>query len=274
MNEIETPATYTRSLSDLLRESAVRHKHLCPRQVLGARLGLLGAQSLKIDLPNTHKRLLIIIETDGCFADGVSVATGCTIGARTLRVVDHGKIAATFIDTQIGHAVRIIPRHESRALAQQYAPQAKSRWHAQLEAYQIMPDNDLFSAERVELTLSLEKLLSKPGYKARCDACGEEIINEREIIQGNRTLCRACAGDSYWRPVTDGRGEAKALYLEKAQSYQVALEREVTAEYQTGLRVYDRVPPWQLRLVEGENSERLSKLQQSSPVVETVSVVE
>ena len=196
---IEAPSTYVRLLSDLLDESASRHKHLCPRQVLGARLGLLGVQLLGVDLPNVDKRLLVIIETDGCFADGVSVATDCTIGARTLRVIDHGKIAATFVDTQTGRAVRIVPRHESRALAQQVVPQAQSRWHAQLEAYQIMPDDELFTVQPVELTLSLEKLLSKPGRKAICDACGEEIINEREVIQEGRTLCRACAGDSYWQ---------------------------------------------------------------------------
>jgi formylmethanofuran dehydrogenase subunit E len=197
---VKAPSIYTtQALSDLLTESAARHKHLCPRQVLGARMGLLGTQVLGIDLPNTAKQLLTVIETDGCFADGIAVATDCTVGARTLRVIDHGKIAATFVDTHTGYAVRIAPQRESRALALQYAPLAQSRWHAQREAYQIIPAEELFDVQRVELTLSLEKLLSKPDCKAVCDTCGEEIINEREVIQGNRTLCRACAGDGYWR---------------------------------------------------------------------------
>jgi len=197
---IEMPSIYaTRALSDLLDESAARHKHLCPRQVLGARLGLLGAQWLGIELPGPDKRLLVIVETDGCFADGVSVATGCTIGARTLRLIDHGKVAAVFVDTKTDRAVRLIPSQASRTLAYEYAPLAQSRWHAQLEAYQIIPDAELFDMQPVELTLSPEKLLSKPGCKASCDRCGEEIINEREVIQAGRTLCRACAGDGYWR---------------------------------------------------------------------------
>ncbi len=199
---LETPGSYaTRALSDLLDESAARHKHLCPRQVLGARLGLLGAQWLGIELPGTDKRLLVIVETDGCFADGVSVATGCTVGARTLRLIDHGKVAAVFFDTKTDRAVRIIPSQASRTLASEYAPLAQSRWHAQLEAYQIMPDEELFSIQPVQLTLSLEKLLSKPGRKAHCDQCGEEIINEREVVQDDWTLCRACAGDGYWRNI-------------------------------------------------------------------------
>ncbi len=193
------PGSAARSLQDLLDESAARHQHLCPRQVLGARMGLLGVRLLGMDLPNSTKRLLVITETDGCFADGLSVATGCTVGARTLRLIDHGKVAAAFIDTKTDRAVRLVPSKTSRPLAREYAPLARSRWHAQLEAYQIMPEAELFDVQPIELTLSLEKLLSKPGRKAICAQCGEEIINEREIIQEDRTLCRACAGDGYWR---------------------------------------------------------------------------
>ncbi len=196
---LEAPSVYARSLSDLLAESAQRHKHLCPRQVLGARLGLLGAERLDIAVPDSGKRLLVIIETDGCFADGLAVATGCTIGARTLRVIDHGKVAAVFVDVETHRAVRIVPQAQARQRAREVAPHAQSRWHAQLEAYQIMPADALFSVQSVELTTSLEKLLSKPGRKAICDRCGEEIINEREVIQRGLTVCRACAGDSYWR---------------------------------------------------------------------------
>ncbi len=198
---IEAPSVYTRSLGDLLDESARRHKHLCPRQVLGARMGLLGAQWLGVEVPHSDKHLLVIIETDGCFADGIAAATGCSIGARTLRVIDHGKVAAVFVDVETQQAVRIAPHALARQRAGAYAPWAQSRWHAQREAYQIMPDEDLFTVQPIALTVTLEKLLSKPGRKAMCAACGEEIINEREVVQNGRTLCRACAGDSYWRSI-------------------------------------------------------------------------
>ncbi len=197
---IEAPGTSaTRSMQSLLDESAARHQHLCPRQVLGVRMGLIGARWLGVEIPNRAKQLLVIVETDGCFADGVSVATGCTVGARTLRLIDHGKVAAVFVDTKTDRAVRLVPRHTARTLARKYAPLARSRWHAQLEAYQVMPEAELFDVQAVALTLLLEELLSKPGRKASCDQCGEEIINEREIVQAGRTLCRACAGDGYWQ---------------------------------------------------------------------------
>ncbi len=98
------------SLQELLQATAARHYHLCPRQVLGVRMGMLAAQLLHLDLPQTDKRLLTIVETDGCFIDGIAVATGCWVGRRTLRIEDYGKVAATFVDTQTEQAIRLTPR--------------------------------------------------------------------------------------------------------------------------------------------------------------------
>ena len=64
-------------LESILYESAKCHKHLCPRQILGARMALLAGEVLGLELPRVDKRLLIIAETDGCTADGIIAATGC-----------------------------------------------------------------------------------------------------------------------------------------------------------------------------------------------------
>lgn len=192
----------TASLQELLNASAAQHQHLCPRQVLGVRMGLLGGRLLELPVPQSDKRLLTLVETDGCAADGLAVATGCRVGRRTLRVIDFGKVAATFVDTLCGRAVRIVPRAGVRERASLYAPEAASRWQAQLLGYQRMPDDELFAAEEVILLFSLDKLLSKDGVRVNCENCGEEIINEREIVQGGQVLCRACAGWRYYRPVS------------------------------------------------------------------------
>jgi len=187
------------TLHDLLNQSAALHYHLCPKQVLGVRMGIHAAELLGLDLPQRDKRLLTIVETDGCFADGIAVSTGCWLGHRTLRCVDYGKVAATFVDTRGGEAVRIHPSEMSRQRARHYAPTAESQWHAYLHGYQVMPTAELLVANRVRLTFSLEQLVSSPDRKTVCATCGEEIINGREVMIDDTTVCRGCAGDSYFR---------------------------------------------------------------------------
>ena len=185
-------------LEELLQRSAELHHHLCPRQVLGVRMGLLGGRLLELVVPQRDKRLLAIVETDGCASDGVAVATNCWVGRRTMRVLDFGKVAVTFVDTQTNRAMRIAPSQQSRHLAEQYAATAESRWHAYLLGYQHMPDAELFSVRPVQLRFSLEELLSKESYRVICAHCGEEVTNQREVIQDGRTLCRPCAGHGYY----------------------------------------------------------------------------
>lgn len=186
-------------LDAVLRDCATHHRRLCPRQVLGARVGLLAASLLALDLPQSDKRLLAIAETDGCFVDGVSAATGCAVGRRTLRIEDFGKVAAAFVDTRSERAVRIAPQADVRQRAQRYAPEARNRWEAQLLGYQRMPDEELLSYHWVVLQTTVAALVGQAGVRVNCDACGEEVINRREVTRGAWTLCRACAGEAYYR---------------------------------------------------------------------------
>ncbi|MBZ0283434.1 MAG: TraR/DksA C4-type zinc finger protein [Anaerolineae bacterium] len=174
------------------------HDHLCPRQVLGIRIGRLAGELLQLDLPQADKRLFIFVETDGCFADGVSVVTGCWLGKRTLYLMDYGKVAATFVDTKSGTAIRIWPHPEVRNSASKYAPDESSRWHMMLQAYQIMPANELLCWQAVELTVAISEIISKPGVRVICSRCGEEIINEREVVMDEQTFCRSCYQPSYY----------------------------------------------------------------------------
>jgi len=186
------------SLSEILQKSSARHDHLCPRQVLGARIGLAGLSALGMEAPICKSTALIIIESDGCFADGVEVATGATVGHRTLHVNDFGKIAATFADVKTGRAVRVSPVLDARERVWFYAPHEPRHYFAQLHGYQIMPEAELLRCQEVVLNPSLEELISKPALRAMCDYCGEEIINEREIVLDGITLCRTCANEGYY----------------------------------------------------------------------------
>ncbi|MBM3180223.1 MAG: formylmethanofuran dehydrogenase [Chloroflexi bacterium] len=190
-------------IKDLLEKSAARHTHLCPRQVLGVRVALAGAAALGLSIPCADKRLLIILETDGCFADGVEVAMGCTVGHRTLRVEDYGKIAATFADTATGKSLRVAPRLDIRQRAFAFIPDENRHYFAQLQAYQIMPDDELLSVQEVTLNTPIEQILGKPGVRVTCEMCGEEVINEREVFCNGHSICYVCAHGGYYSPAPE-----------------------------------------------------------------------
>jgi len=187
-------------LEYFLAESVSRHKSLCPRQVLGVRIGLAGADALGIDVPREDKKLLVIVETDGCFVSGVEVVTGCAVRHRTLRVEDYGKVAATFVDVASGDAVRVAPRLDIRQRAKEYAHEEKRRYFAMLNGYQRMPTESLLSIEKVSLSEPVESIVSRAGIRVNCDHCGEEIINERDTIKDGFTLCQSCLGSAYYNP--------------------------------------------------------------------------
>lgn len=188
-----------KDLSPLLEKSAQHHSHLCPRQILGVRIGLAGMDALGLEANKGSKQLLVIIETDGCFADGIIAATNCSVGHRTLRVEDYGKVAATFVDTKTGRALRVAPVIDIRQQACDCCPEESRHYFAQMQAYQIMPDKELVTITEVDLTTAIEKIVSRPGMRVDCVSCGEEIMNEREVMVQGQPMCCACTGRSYYQ---------------------------------------------------------------------------
>jgi formylmethanofuran dehydrogenase subunit E len=162
-------------------------------------MGLAGLKVLGVEAPVTTKTALVIIETGGCFADGIRVATGATVGHRTLRVEDIGKIAATFTDLNKRTSLRLAPKLDVRTRALTYSPGEKRRYFAQLQGYQVMPDDELFNFQWVELQTPAEQIISHQNAMAICSRCGEEIINERELVVEGKVLCRTCAYGGYYR---------------------------------------------------------------------------
>ena len=192
-------------LQPQLKALGAMHKHLCPRQILGVRMGLYAGELLGLELPQHDKRLFTFVETDGCFVDGVTVSTGCSVGHRTLRLMDYGKVAASFVDTKTERAIRIWPSPQCRVLARNYAPTAPNSWQAQFEAYQVMPAPELLSVSSITLRIDLKALIARPGGRVNCAVCGEEILNQRNTIRNGQVLCHSCAEGGYARILSDGR---------------------------------------------------------------------
>ena len=197
-------AEIMKSFEEYLRDAEQAHGHLCAGQVLGVRLAMLGLRELGIDDPfgKDRKRLVTFVEIDRCATDAISVVTGCRLGKRALKFRDWGKMAATFVDVESGRAIRIAAKESSKARAREMHPEIANKNQQQMLAYRELPDQDLFTTQWVKVDLPAEEF---PGYKGDrivCEQCGEGINFRREVNHGGETLCRSCAGESYYRPMS------------------------------------------------------------------------
>jgi formylmethanofuran dehydrogenase subunit E len=175
---------------------------MCPGQVLGVRIAMAGCREIGIDEPRGSKALIVFVEIDRCATDAIQAVTGCSLGKRSLKYIDYGKMAATFLNTKTGKAVRVIALEESRERAAGYAPNEQDRHKTQTAAYQVMPESELLRLEAVDVALSPMDQPGSPLKRVQCEECGEGINDGREVLGDGLTLCRSCAGGAYYSRVS------------------------------------------------------------------------
>lgn len=189
-----------RSIDKLLIDAGAMHRGcVCPGQVLGVRMAMIGCQLLGIDEPTQGKRLIVYVEIDRCMADAIAAVTGCRLGKRTLKHIDYGKCACTFVDVLTGRAVRVRVRDDARDQVWRYVPPGKNESDSQNEAYKVMPDNELFVVEKVVVDIPDHDRPGRPVSRVPCAVCGEGINDQREVQLNGKLLCRACAQGSYYQ---------------------------------------------------------------------------
>jgi formylmethanofuran dehydrogenase subunit E len=186
----------------LLASSAQAHGHLCPGQVVGVRMAILGCRLIGLDDPTSNKqikKLIVYVEMDRCTADAVAHVTGVKLGRRSLKFMDYGIMAASFVNLETGRAFRVISTEESRALAPAYAPEIPEKYPQQLEAYKRMPDSVLFRVEEVIIDICDADLPGPTRYKVTCVRCGQVVRDRREVLVDGHPHCAPCAGGAYFR---------------------------------------------------------------------------
>jgi formylmethanofuran dehydrogenase subunit E len=185
----------------LLESSADAHGHLCPGQVVGVRMAMLGCRLIGLDEPRRHdqiKKLIVYVEMDRCTADAVAHVTGVKLGRRSLKFMDYGIMAATFVNLETGKAYRVVSTEEARSLANAYAPEIAEKHPQQLEAYKRMPDSVLFRVQEVTVKIDECDLPGPTRYKVPCSRCGQVVRDQREVIINEQVLCRPCTQETYF----------------------------------------------------------------------------
>jgi formylmethanofuran dehydrogenase subunit E len=189
----------------LLRDAEQAHGHLCAGQILGVRMAMLGCGRLDIDDPRgaDRKRLVVFVEIDRCATDAIGVVTGCRVGKRALKLRDWGKMAATFVDLPSGRALRIAAKESSKQRARELFPEIENKNQQQMRAYREMPIDELFTEQRVEVTLPPHEFPGYKGARVTCARCGEGISYERWVERDGQQLCMGCAypESRYYQPL-------------------------------------------------------------------------
>ena len=189
------------NFESLLSNSAATHGHLCPGQVVGVRMAILGCRLIGLDEPtriDQIKKLIVFVEMDRCTGDAVAYVTGVKLGRRSLKFMDYGIMAATFVNLETNTAFRIISTEEARDLAPVYAPEIPEKYPQQLEAYKRMPDSVLFRVQKVRVDMSEYDLPGPTRKKVSCSRCGQVVRDNREVVQNSHNLCKPCAQGAYF----------------------------------------------------------------------------
>ncbi|MEW5912719.1 MAG: FmdE family protein [Thermodesulfobacteriota bacterium] len=188
----------------LVAASARAHGHLCPGQVIGVRMSLLGLGLLGYPCPLPYpeiKNLLGVVEIERCLADAVAMATGLRFGRGSLKLINLGLLAVTFWDLERGRGVRLLSLEGARQRAKDYAPDRQDEHAQQVEAYKVMPNRELFQAQWVSLSLPSDEMPGQRPPKVVCDGCGVLVRSGQVRHQNGRNLCAVCAGEAYFQPL-------------------------------------------------------------------------
>jgi formylmethanofuran dehydrogenase subunit E len=188
-------------LDVLLGECEALHGHICPGQVLGARMALLGCKLIGVDDPRgvDRKKLIVWVEIDRCMTDALSAVTGVRLGRRSLKYFDYGKVAATFLNTETGRAVRVAALDSSRVLAEARYPSLQSKKERQMATYREASEEELFKIEAVRVDFKETDAPGRPRTRLTCVGCLEGVNDGREVVgEGGEVLCRPCANGAYY----------------------------------------------------------------------------
>lgn len=193
---------YLANLDGLIDECVRLHGHLCPGQILGVRMAVLGCHLTGIEDPRgaDRKRLLVWVEIDRCVTDALSAVTGVRLGKRSLKFLDYGKVAATFLNLSENRAYRIVAKEESRDLADALYPAVENKKERQMLTYREARESDLFKVEAVRVDLDDFEKPGRPRRRIICAQCGEGVNDGRDLADGlNRRVCRPCAFGAFYR---------------------------------------------------------------------------
>ncbi len=180
-------------LQQCLEDAKTFHGDLCAGITIGTRMAIVGLEAIGITDPKgkDRKDLIVYVEMDRCAADAILATTGCHPGKRTMKILDYGKMAATFINLKTGKAVRVAAKNKegNRVSTRE---EIEANLHTMEQT--MVPVEELFDVTEVSVKMKPEDLPGRPLTIVTCAICGERVMDKREVVRDGKVLCKPCAG--------------------------------------------------------------------------------
>ncbi len=181
------------------------HGGICPGIVLGTRVSIAGMRELGMSPLEKNRSLIVYVEIDRCMADAIQAITGCSLGHRSMKYMNYGKFAATFIDTGSGRAVRISVIDKGRASPVKDETKGEEGMKDAIKLLSEAPEGQLLRIQRVRVSIPEDDMPGLPRHRETCSVCGEKVLDHKETLIDGKPLCKNCANGSYYTIVdTDG----------------------------------------------------------------------
>jgi len=205
-------------LPKLLRISGLLHGHYCPGSAMGVKAAVRAVKELKVKSTGMEE-VVAIVETNSCFADGVQMVTGCSLGNNALIYRDYGKTAFTLVK-RTGEGIRTSVLFDR--VNQERSPEANELWQKVVVkrsgtkdesrrltelwkelSFKVLeiPDEEVLDIKKVNIEV--------PAYarifsSMKCSVCGENIMEPRARFKEGKPVCLPCSGQEYYQLGGDG----------------------------------------------------------------------
>lgn len=199
----------------LIKRAEEFHGHICPFLVLGLRASEIAMQKLSLERASIKEtigeEILAIIECNNCFADGVQIATGCTLGNNSLIYLDVGKNAVTLVRRGVWRGVRVyvdsekirekyfsreaVELFEKVVVRREGSKEDIERLHELWSEIGVLMANVPEEAFKVE-EVKVSEIERAPIFESvRCEVCGELAMKTRVRTVNGKTICLSCLGE-------------------------------------------------------------------------------
>jgi formylmethanofuran dehydrogenase subunit E len=165
-------------------------------------MAILGMKAVEISDPKgkDRKNLIVYVETDRCATDAILVVTGCQPGKRTMKIMDYGKMAATFMNLKTGKAVRVAAKNTD---GDKLYTREMIEKDPRTVQYAEKSDEELFTVTEVKVEIRPEDLPGIPLRTVPCALCGERVMDMKEVMIDGKYLCVPCARNAGYYTLLD-----------------------------------------------------------------------